>query len=123
MQKAYPEPWQLKNYADDPMVFTDVNDLELQPDGTLTGGKGVIEYTFSPDFIRITPERGDDEPYEASQNPDVELDHAGVWNRKIETTVEANTVSVTTFTCQLIPEDETALVEAFWSLSQVSISA
>lgn len=123
MTQHYPEPWQLQAYADEPCVFTDVNDLALDADGFLEGGEGVVGYRFEPTFIRVDPKDG--ESYEVSERDGATLDHAGVWSRQCDTTVEDNAVVVTCFTTDMLPEEAgfDNLVEAHWRLSDIHIVA
>lgn len=119
---SYPEPAQLRQYAQEPMPFTEVDDISLRHDGYLTGGSEHVEYAYGPTYIRFTPESADsvDDAFEVSEHPDASLDHARCWTEAEHVQVEEDFICATGLADKMVPEP--GQFEAFWMLRSVTIT-
>jgi hypothetical protein len=115
---SYPDPKQLRAFADDPMPFTNVEGLTLHDDGRLTGASGGVEYEYTTEYIRISPRVGDH--YRASEYPEWGFSHSEAWENRGHSAVESDYIEATGFVDGM--ESSLAFYEAYWGLDSITIN-
>lgn len=117
-ETSYPDPEQLRAYADEPMPFTEVADLDMNYQGHLVGGSEGVEYDFRPSYIRVQPE--DDDHYYVRPRDQVEFDHARAWSIALDVEVAEDYVCAHGHAEKMLPRG--GMYEAFWILDTVTIA-
>lgn len=116
----YPDPAQLREWADEPYPFDDVlpSDLELQDDEKLTATVFNTEYVYAPAYITVEIAR--DEWDRQSNVSWINEDHSQAWRSSDLTTIEEDYVT----TRYLAPRESGGLcqVEAYWLLDTITVN-
>lgn len=123
---GYPDPAQLRTFAEEPMPFHDIKtaDLELivdddrMSDHTLRSGVGNVEYRYEPSYIRLEEEEG--EHYYAKEYPDWSFNHSEAWEKAEDIEIQGDFICATGFVSGM--ESDTAMYQAFWILDKTIIT-
>lgn len=127
---TYPDPEQLRKYADEPMPFHKINASNIEmlvgergiTDGSLRWGAGPVEYIWHPTYILVETERDEWERIEDISWYD--MDHTDAWDKAIDLQIEEDFICVTEFISEsgeagdAIPHQ----FDAYWVLQTVTIN-
>lgn len=123
---SYPDPAQLRRYAQNPMPFHEITAVDLRilehhdefEDGTIRVTKDNVEYTYRPGDIRV--EVSPDEWEHVDDVDDVEMDHFDAWEETTDWQIEEDFIG--TMGVFADHDGEVTQCEAFWVLDAVTIS-
>lgn len=118
-ETRYPDPAQLRKWADEPYPFDDVlpSDLELQDDERLTATVHGTEYVYAPAYITIETKR--DEWERQSDVPWATETHTQAWRSSSLITVEEDYITARYLYQR--NSGETFQVEAYWLLDTITV--
>lgn len=117
---SYPDPKQLKAFAQEPMPFGTVEDIHPGKHGYLVGNHDNVFYRYRPSYIRVTPDTAPDSAYEAGERDGCDLDHDYCYREADDLSVEEDFITATGIAVERIPESD-AMFEAFWILDEIQI--
>lgn len=117
---SYPDPKQLKAFAQEPMPFTDVENIHLEEGEYLVGNYGNVFYRYRPTYIRVSPAADPDEAYEADEREGCTLNHGWCFKRAADLEVSEDIICAAGITVLGVPEDD-AQFGAFWILDEIQI--
>lgn len=121
---SYPDPAQLRTYADDPMPFTDVDGYTVTSDGDLKAGspEHPVTYTYEASYVSVHPEDESEGAYNVTEMDGVTVPHGWCWMNADHVVSEEDYVTADGY----IGPDKAphpGRFSAFWILSEVTITS
>lgn len=116
---SYPDPGQLRKFAEEPMPFDDIlpGDLDLDDDGHYVATVENVTYDYHPTYINVEVEDGEWE--QVSDLSWCDLTHVEAADRYMHMEIQED------FICEsgmvTMPNGDPAQFEAFWILEEICI--
>lgn len=122
---SYPDPKQLRAFAEEPMPFHDLRpaDLEMLHNGRLRAGVGNVEYEYRQSSLLLEVENGSYTPVERVDRSHFEacrFDHARAWQIAGNTEVTEDYVSLTGVAHKMVTSP--TQFDATWVLDEITIT-